>query len=709
MSEQKEEQAGQSSGTSGGSSSFLGCMVLLVLVVLAGVASFWIIRDRAQSQQQERAEEEFAPVLEKLQQYADEGRAQSGSSGGGSGAAPQGYDIDRTIQVIHGLDLGLREQGSSASLRNYLVEIAKVDYRGVAPEVLESRAKLLEVLKDIYAQQVQNEQQDAMWEVTTELLLTTLSTVQVGAEVEATGVGSSASFKVDREQARRALGELRESQKEKRDMVAESAALDGRLVEVLLDYSEVYYRFVEEWDRLCVLRDRAYLAAAAGEWEQAKGLAERAIEMAPQEKEAHLLRALAWVELGEGRGEGADQVSEWLERYIEENPGASAPALLLRGVHKARRGELAEAELDFEQSSSYFPRQAEQLSVNLNPYKARSFLRKTREGNRILDLYKSTMLGAGYFSPNLQLAKLAFDRGDFEGGREKVMDHFSRRRAQQQWDLILADLEFCHGLLGDSYRQIFPEDSWLDLIVKPTLMGGGLKLAINNRSPQTLHNATLVLVLHFTDMHPDDYETITAEKTEPAVLAHKVTSFGDRPIEFDLHGVIKTRDDIVQHRAILVADEAVIWVDTDEFKISEAEEFRSRRFRGGAHSQTATKQPVSAGMSALVSRVLRSLPQDTTIDIESSMLNDDVGFTLPRELAVLRPTFRLRIGDEASAPAENLIDGEQIKLRFSGKTDFDGETPPPVVLEISTLFGSVELGYAPQSDGSYALIASPSL
>jgi hypothetical protein len=419
------------------------------------------------------------------------------------------------------------------------------------------------------------------------------------------------------------------------------------------------------------------------------------------------LHALASIELGEGRGEGADAVTAWLEAYIEDNPDGSAPALLLRGVHKARQGHLQAARLDFEQSSSYFPRQAEKLSANWGPYKQRGFLRKTREGNRIVDLYKSTMLGAGYFSPDLQLARLAFEDDDFEAGRQKVMDHFSRRRAQEQWDLILSDITYCHDLLGDSYRRIFPEDAWLDLIVKPTLIGGGLKLAIRNRSPATLHNATLVLVLHFTDMHPDDYETLTAQKTEPAVLAHAVTSFGDLPIEFDLHGVIKTRDDIVLHRAILVTDEAVIWVDTDEYKIAEAEEFRSRRFRGDGTAAPKVDDQLSSAMAARVGRVLRSLPGDTTIDIESSMLDDDVGFTLPRELAVLRPIFRLRVGDEALAPTENLIDGEQIKLRFNGKTDFDGETPPPVILDISTSFGGLELAYAPQPDGSYALIASP--
>ena len=112
-------------------------------------------------------------------------------------------------------------------------------------------------------------------------------------------------------------------------------------------------------------------------------------------------------------------------------------------------------------------------------------------------------------------------------------------------------------------------------------------------------------------------------------------------------------------------------------------------------------------MSSLVGRVLSTLPQDTTIKVEDGMLRDMLGFSLPRELAALRPVFRLRIGDEATAPAENLIEGDRIKLRFAGKAKLDRSSPPPVVLDVSTTFGALELAYAPRPDGSYALIAAP--
>ena len=120
----------------------------------------------------------------------------------------------------------------------------------------------------------------------------------------------------------------------------------------------------------------------------------------------------------------------------------AAPAFLLLGVHQSRLGQDSQAQLSFQQAAAYFPKQAKQLTDMLNPYEMRSFLRQSREGQFIVEMYKSTMLGAGYFSPDLQMAKVLFDKGDDAGGRLKVLDHFARRRTQQQWDFIISDVAF---------------------------------------------------------------------------------------------------------------------------------------------------------------------------------------------------------------------------------------------------------------------------
>ena len=119
----------------------------------------------------------------------------------------------------------------------------------------------------------------------------------------------------------------------------------------------------------------------------------------------------------------------------------------------------------------------------------------------------------------------AFEAGDFEAGRRKVLDHFSRRRAQRQWDLILADIALCTDLLGDDYRRIFPEDAWLDLELDEAMFGSRLSLSVANRSDRSLHNATLVLALHLTDMHVGDYATVVAGDTVPevAILSSRIS------------------------------------------------------------------------------------------------------------------------------------------------------------------------------------------
>ena len=46
----------------------------------------------------------------------------------------------------------------------------------------------------------------------------------------------------------------------------------------MLEYANAYYRYVEEWDRLCIMRDRAYLAANEGNWDAVIEASTAAIE-----------------------------------------------------------------------------------------------------------------------------------------------------------------------------------------------------------------------------------------------------------------------------------------------------------------------------------------------------------------------------------------------------------------------------------------------
>jgi tetratricopeptide (TPR) repeat protein len=662
----------------------VGCLVtpaVLLLLVVGGLV-WWrqaALQAAAEAEraQAAKADETFGPALDKLSPEPL--------------PEVEAVDIDKTIRVIHEIDLALR---SYDDFESYLEHVGRQDYRRVAPEVLEARRDLLDKVRELYAKQTEFDQQQALWDFTKGMMLETLSVVE--AEGEWGTLGPTGSFSVDRDHARELLAEFREEQRSQERRIRELGAARDELFEAMLQYSEVYYGFIEQWDRLCVLRDRAYLAAVEEDWETVEAASRQAIERSPHEREAHLLlaRSLVARDDPEAWGEAADL----LEAQIDAHPGQSAPAFLLMGVLARQQGDLAQSRLYLQQAAAYYPKQAEGLTDMLDPYRMRTFLRKSRDGTVILEAYQDTMRGAGWYSPELQLARTAFDEGDRETGRQRVLDHFSRRRAQQQWGFVLSDLAYIHDLLGADARRIFPEDAWVDLVVSRPMWGEGLNVAVRNRTDETLRNATLILLVQFTDMHPGDYVTLAAE-TQPAVPGHETTDFGTLPVKTTILGRERTVDDIVRHRAILLTDEAVSWVDTDEYKVAELEKVEKARRREGA--------PPEAGkswyreMETRLEDVAGELPASTTVEIEPTLGRDSVVFQLPRELAILRPVFRLSYGGQTWTARENRIDDEHITLRFDAVEDFTREDAGDLELGIRTIFGEVALTYGPDGEMSY--------
>ena len=459
-------------------------------------------------------------------------------------ATPAPIDLDATIRIVREIDV---VSDRHTSMQDDLAMMAHNDYRGVDPDVLAARKRLLKLQFALVAKEEEQGDKEAAWDFSRKLVLSTLSVVSASGKV---GVGApEGGFSVDREQAQKLLAELEAEQADKKRLRQDIDGLQAQLFDATYDYSTVYTRVVDDWDRLCVLRDRAYLAAHDKDWKTVKASADAAIAQAPQEREAHLLDAMAMIE--DGDPDDRDAARTLLTAYIHDHPDETAPAFLLLGVAEEKAGNAEAARLNFEQSAAYYPKQADKLTDMLDPYKMRAYLRKSREGGYILEQYQSMMLGAGYYSPDLQMAKADFDHGDVYAGRQKVTDHFARRRSQQQWAFILQDIDYAHDLLGPQMHDLFPEDSYLDLTVSPSMFGGNsISVGVVNRSDKTLHNATLILALHFTDMHPSDYEPFAAGKTQPAVLAHDTTDFGKVDVTTKLWGVDKGVSDIVQDRAV---------------------------------------------------------------------------------------------------------------------------------------------------------------
>lgn len=663
----------------------IGCVAppALLVLVLAGVFTYRSIQaarleEEALTVQAERADQTFKPALDRLSSSA--------------APEPEPVDIDKTIRVIHEIDLAMR---SYDDFESYLQQIGHQDYRGVAPEVLEARRELLDKVRELYARQTQADQQQALWDYTKGMMLEVFSVVE--AEGEWGVLGPTGSFSLDKEHAREVLAEFREQQTARAREIRDLGEARDDLFDAMIRYSDVYYTHVEAWDRLCVLRDRAYLAMVERDWETVEENARAAMELAPQEREAHLLAALAI--LNQGNPERYIEAEAILTDYLDTHPGRSAPALLLLGVLAREQGNAEAARLNFQQAAAYYPRQAALLTDMLDPYKMRSWLRKSHDGTMIIESYRDTMLGAGYFSPELQLAAVAFDAGDFEAGKRRVLDHFARRRAQQQWDFVLSDLAYAQDLLGSDAQRIFPEGAWLDLQISRPMISSGLNVAVRNRTDETLRNASLVLLVQFTDMHPGDYMTFNA-KTQPAIKPSGVTSFGTVDVSGEVLGEPRGIDDVVRHRAILITDEAVVWVDTDEYRVAELEraERDLKRERAPSTEQSAWYRELSTQLDD----VSGQLPGQTLLEIEPATFGRDaVVFKLPRELAILRPAFRLTYGGKTYQAAENRIDEDHITLRFAAIDDFSQDEPGDLELGIRTIFGEVVMSYGHDGEVGY--------
>ncbi|MBA2320241.1 MAG: hypothetical protein H0V89_03710 [Deltaproteobacteria bacterium] len=226
-------------------------------------------------------------------------------------------------------------------------------------------------------------------------------------------------------------------------------------------------------------------------------------------------------------------------------------------------------------------------------------------------------------------------------------------------------------------------------------MGDQIQVAVRNRSSRTLHNATLVLCVHFTDMLAGDYEPFTAEATIPAVNKGESTDFGNMTLSADILGKTRTVDDVVSHRAILVTDEAVLWVDTDEFKIAEADEFRRAKAQGNPTPEQRT--PWHQSMERDFGTAVRDVIVRGAAEVIPRYGADDVVFELPEGLAIFRPNFRLEYGDVVLQPDVNVIEDGKIRLTFSGvdNLDADDAVPKDAVLVLSSVFGEWRLRWKP--------------
>lgn len=626
------------------------------------------------------------------------------------------YDLEETIRIVHGLDIARKESENFEELFQYMKE---QDYSNVAPDIIEAKSKLLPILNELRLAEAELENAEDLYKMYAALTEIVLSEgVDAAIKIES-GIGAPAIAKDIIDVCRESFNTVMEYKEGQDDAKEVINKVKAEYMEYLNDFVPVYLKYMYQWDRLCLKRDNAYLEIHQGNVDAAFISLNQVLEMNPTDKEGQILKALCLIlkqqkvrekDSCEVSLDYASEAKDILENYIDQYPSRSAPASLLLGTYYSMTGDINRAINAYDQSAKEYPRQSEALLDMLNSYKQRSYLRKTAEGIYILQLYKSTMEGYGFFSPNFQKATLAFNNNQFEEAKEEILRHFFRRGNQGVYDYLISDMVHCETYLPESFNLIFKEKSFLDLEATAYSWSLGqasdvvteyigkdiysmydyagyetlsknnqkLNIKIRNRSDIKLSNVRLFLCLHLTDMYKDDYEVFKVKTTINNIEPNTVADFGTAELNFSLFGKDKNvEDDIVTARAIIISDNIISWVDAQDFKLSNVKRSYNHYYKNASSVDELNVYFGSFGMDW--SEIFKLMQDKSSIEVSSSYLGkDEIYVKLPRVLAHLNPVFSINQidTDKAEFPASVKLNGPTIDIKFkydvvkNGKFEF---------------------------------------
>ncbi|MBR4590034.1 MAG: hypothetical protein IKO36_05145 [Bacteroidaceae bacterium] len=639
------------------------------------------------------------------------------------------YDIEETVRILNGLEVA---QSQSEDFMSFLEYMAKQDYSRVPKDVLKAKERLLPILQKMYELQKEYDELDNLWMLArsatsgaTEFAeksnpIGVMSAIFTGNPFDAVNINKNLA------EAKTVAFEQYEKDKKLKDSLKKQIEqLHMSYVDYLSEYAPVYFKYMKEWDRLCLDRDKAYLDIYSGRTVDAYNAIEKVLANYPTNREALLLKSLTLIQLAGNKPNNEKkpddltlptpmsitkdvdsvrlqqtdakliQANAILDNYMDLYPQRSAPALVLKGLIKLKEGNEAKAMSYFDQASVEYPRQAAALTDLLDSYKNRSYLNKSSEGKYLLKLYRSTMEGYGMFSPNLLKAKYYSQQGDLEKAKEEIFNHFYRRGNQGVYDCLLSDMQYCEENMYSIFKQLLMEQSFIDVSVEPTknwLLSKNedeARVIINNRSDVDLENVRIFLCLHYTDMYKDEYDVVKCPSIN-IIKHHDKTEIGVVKLNYN----DKTYNDITRIRAIAMTDDKICWIDDVEYKYIHAYEA----------SKAKNNNKKKMGVNSRREEFLKDFNIDSNtiteaiakgITVYSAIKSDDKSFwdnvtniwagsddklkiELPRMLSLIDPVFslnQLKDKENAILPVENYLTGNNIRLKFDYKPK-EGETIP---------------------------------
>ncbi|MCR4829195.1 MAG: hypothetical protein K5864_07015 [Bacteroidales bacterium] len=649
-------------------------IVLIAVVLVAAIGTglwFWLRPNKVST-------EDYQPIEEFKEAYEALETKQK---------APD-YDLEKTIRVINSMEVA---QSQSKDFDQFLEYLARQDYEGVAPEVLEAKKKMMPVLQEIYLLQKEHDELNFWTPLVQQLCTDPAASNMVRDAFTGQGIGAMLQFNV-------VANQIFEQYKKEQELKGE---LKRKIQEIRKDYlayveefTPVYVKYMTEWDKLCIDKDKAYIDLYTNQPDAVVKDCEKILANYPTNREALLLRALGLI-LSSKQHDSQEmfnfagisdtniltqrdimltEAQQTLNYYMDLYPAQSAPALVVQGLLLDYQGDHQQAFSHYEQAAVEYPRQSEQLTDLLNCYRSRTYLNNSREGLYLLTLYKSTMEGFGFFSPNLIKAAYYDQVGDYDNCSKEIYNHFFRRSNQTSYDCLLADMRLCEETLPISFNRLLPERCYIDVTFgkQDKLLGLSsddqqIKVTVENRSDHDLENLRVFLCIHFTDMYADDYHVVKL----PTFNRITVRSKADVS-NIDLNYMDKNFDHISSVRAIAMTDNSICWIDnvynsTDNIDYNPAHQIDFAQLSKALDSNAMRSRDAYLSAIKKSDETFRqSILHNTrvTSSKDSGLLKKTrnyISIELPRELILLNPTFNWQ---QQLSPTENYLKGSYIHLSF---------------------------------------------
>ena len=643
------------------------------------------------------------------------------------------YDIEQTIRVINAMELA---QMKSESFDEFLDYMARQDYTGVAPEVLEAKQMLFPLLEYTYKLQQADEQLSDVWMLIRSLAKGGETLMEDTSLIELIMMMHSDIFAIfnlasggDTEKALEEAFNQYEEDAKLKDQVREDLARLRKSYRAYLEYYvPIYKKYMQEYDALCVEKDRAYLDLYGGRADDALLHTGNILAKYPNNGEAMLLHSMGLIiesaseanprptitmndietQQPNPDNENKDerpqlpmtvkqrQANDLLQDYTKLYPDRTAPALVLEGLLYQQLGDQNTAMLRFHQASAEYPRQAERLTDMLDAYNMRTYLCKTQEGQYLRHLYASTMEGYGLFSPNLLKAHYHASQGDMEESRKDIFNHFFRRGNQGIYDELLSDMQFCEENLYGPFKSLLLEQSYIDVTVAPEKTwifwnkDREVHVKISNRSDLKLENVRVFLCIHYTDMYKDEYDIVKVPKTQNIIEPRSTADLGTVELTYRDKGY----DDITRIRAIAMTDDRICWIDEVSYKNAKAlAPYRSEQSNLNQRQQQAREEYLNSyslepqKLQTTLRDGINVLPPEEDPCVEKSWWKRFTGWfsspdntlniELPRALVMTDPVFSLHPldADDALQPEENYLSGTTIHLHFDYSPECEEALP----------------------------------